>query len=764
MTSNLEWALFYTSKGWAVFPCNQRKEPLTKHGFKNATNDAKKVTDFFTEFPYANIAVATGDISKVFLLDIDIKKGNTGDKSLKDLIDIHGGLPFTPSARSWSGGLHYFFKNPDWEMPSISFIAPGIEIKANGGYAILPPSIYKGDLGEGEYSWIPGASPFEVEMAEAPFWLLEMAFEKYIQKNLPQANSYENMIEGNINNVISKLNIKFRKIGNQLMGSHPIHGSTNGGNFVVHPEKNVWKCFRCGSGGGILHLIAVLEGIITCDQSKPGGLTGEKFKKTLQIANEKYGISPLKSDGDSYKFTDQWNAWLFNECTKGMFKACRNDGLWYHFKGTHFVPDSFQDAYNEMRKIMTDIMDKKISQKEAKAKLASEEEKIDLEKKIKNLIHYKKSSLGHMKIHHCLEAAKSFPKVELKSMDFDTDQFLINCLNGTLDLRTMKLLPHNPNHLITKIAKVNYNPDADCPNFKAFLNTIFESKKHIIDYVLRCLGYGLCGSVSEQVFFILYGGGSNGKNTLVDTVKYILNDYSGSIEPVSLLESSSDSNAALSERASLMGKRFVTTNEPKEMGNLDMSFIKKLTSMDDIGAKFMRQDVFYYKPTAKLFICTNYKPDIKDTDIATWRRIHYWPFLYTFPPSEIDPDFAIKYLYPEIDGIFNLLVKGYIQYKSDGLAMPLDIMAAKEQYKRSANSVQQFIDEECTLDENYEIPKVDLFHAYQDYMKPYKIKKSWFYEECTKIGFLDKKSRKGCYEGSYVFLGLTLSNDCQNKF
>ena len=90
--------------------------------------------------------------------------------------------------------------------------------------------------------------------------------------------------------VLAKASIETKLVGGQFVGGHPIHGSTNNNNFVVSPEKNVWHCFRCGSGGGAVALIAVLERVMDCREAVPGGLRGDKFTQTLKIANEKYGF------------------------------------------------------------------------------------------------------------------------------------------------------------------------------------------------------------------------------------------------------------------------------------------------------------------------------------------------------------------------------------------------------------------------------------------------------------------------------------------
>lgn len=98
--------------------------------------------------------------------------------------------------------------------------------------------------------------------------------------------------------------LKLVQNNGNLMGSHPVHGSETGQNFSVTPSKGVWCCFRHNTGGDAISLVAVREGIIRCEDSRPGGLRGEKFKKTLKIAKKKYGIE-LKKKRFSGVFRDE---------------------------------------------------------------------------------------------------------------------------------------------------------------------------------------------------------------------------------------------------------------------------------------------------------------------------------------------------------------------------------------------------------------------------------------------------------------------------
>lgn len=110
---------------------------------------------------------------------------------------------------------------------------------------------------------------------------------------------------------------------------------------------------------------------------------------------------------------------------------------------------------------------------------------------------------------------RSEPGIPIQPEQLDKATFLFNCQNGTIDLRTGKLRPHDQADLITKLSPTAYSPDATCPAFVKFLDSIFKGNVRIIQFVLRLLGYCLTGSVRERIFPIFHGDGSNGKSTLL---------------------------------------------------------------------------------------------------------------------------------------------------------------------------------------------------------------------------------------------------------
>lgn len=164
---------------------------------------------------------------------------------------------------------------------------PHGEIRSHGSQVVGPGSIHP-EAGT-RYTVVN-----DIEIAEVSREQIYSVLSEYITANLPKEDKKDIEVDSsniNIVDVLNKKNIYTRRIGDQLVCAHPVHGSTNNTNFVVNPEKNVWHCFRCNSGGGALSLIAVLEGLIQCQEAVSGGLRGSKFFETQHIAREKYGFN-----------------------------------------------------------------------------------------------------------------------------------------------------------------------------------------------------------------------------------------------------------------------------------------------------------------------------------------------------------------------------------------------------------------------------------------------------------------------------------------
>ena len=163
----LRSALFYAEKmGWPVFPCKPRdKNPLTEHGFKDATTDVEQIEAWWKQWPQANIGVPTG--VKFWVLDIDPRNG--GDVTLEALIAKHGPLPDTVQAMTGGGGRHYLFALPNGFTVKNGELGEGIDIKGKGGYILVAPSIHPSGRA---YVWDGAEKITEQTILPAPGWLL----------------------------------------------------------------------------------------------------------------------------------------------------------------------------------------------------------------------------------------------------------------------------------------------------------------------------------------------------------------------------------------------------------------------------------------------------------------------------------------------------------------------------------------------------------------------------------------------------------------
>lgn len=155
----LEWALKYAEKNCAVFPLRERsKAPATEHGFYDATTDESQIRKWWEENPNYNIGIATGEVSHgLYVIDIDDdpKKNKHGSESLRQWEAVHGSLPVTLTAVSGTGGHHYYYRTRDtYQKAEDVGGLKHIDVRANGGYIVAPPSIHP-DTGE-PYRWMPG--------------------------------------------------------------------------------------------------------------------------------------------------------------------------------------------------------------------------------------------------------------------------------------------------------------------------------------------------------------------------------------------------------------------------------------------------------------------------------------------------------------------------------------------------------------------------------------------------------------------------------
>lgn len=292
----------------------------------------------------------------------------------------------------------------------------------------------------------------------------------------------------------------------------------------------------------------------------------------------------------------------------------------------------------------------------------------------------------------------------------DASPFLLNVQNGCLDLRSGKLRGHERRDFHSKLAPVDYDPEAEAPTWRAFLERVFPDPE-VRDFVQRATGYSLTADVGEQVLFLLFGSGANGKTTFVEAIMGLLGDYAIKTPAETFLTRRSD---IPNDVAALRGARFAAAVESEEDRRLAESRVKELTGGDTVSARFMRAEWFNFRPVAKLWLATNHKPAVRGTDEGIWRRIRLIPFTVTIPERERDPDLPAR-LREESAGILAWAVQGCLAWQRKGLAAPAAVRGATHQYRLDEDVLGAFLDEECVIGEGHEARTATLFSAYRSW-------------------------------------------------
>ena len=315
--------------------------------------------------------------------------------------------------------------------------------------------------------------------------------------------------------------------------------------------------------------------------------------------------------------------------------------------------------------------------------------------------------------------------------DFDKDPYLFNVQNGTLDLRTIKLHPHNSGDFLSKMANVTFDKNAQCDDWKEFIEQIMQKDGEKAKFLQESFGYSLCGDTSEECFFIFYGNTTrNGKGTTLETILYLMGDYGRTAQPETIAQKFQSNGGAPSEDiARLKGARLVNISEPSKGLRLNSELVKSMTGGDTLTARFLHQNSFEFKPEYKLFINTNHLPRVNDDSIFASGRVKLIPFDRHFPESEQNKGLKQLFRKPENrSGILNWLLEGLRMYRANkaanggrGLTQPPSVEAATERYRENSDVIGQFINECLVKKQDSKVSLQSVYSAYKKWCQTWDI-------------------------------------------
>lgn len=463
---------------------------------------------------------------------------------------------------------------------------------------------------------------------------------------------------------------------------------------------------------------AVVKIIESADAKDPSELNqkfGEKFRSVfdgilaaatvadsaaLSAAAASTEPNPDANSAGPFRLTDMGNARRLVTQHGRDLRYSHTQDTWYVWAGNRWTPDDSGEVMRRAKATAISIFGEVLN---AESSAAREE----------IALHAMRSqsarSLGNM-----IQVAKSEAGIPIAHGVFDADPFLFNCINGTVDLRTGELLPHCREHLLTKMSPVAYDPNAKSPVWDQFLAKTFASdpkepeispNTEMISFMGRLLGYCMTADIREQVLPVMWGGGSNGKSTLLNTIRAVFGTGYYTKAPRALLMARKFESHP-TELTVLDGIRLVVATESAQDQRLSEDLVKDLTGGEAIKARRMRENFYEFDPTHKVILCTNHRPRIVDTDDGIWRRVILIEFGTKFwnpDKGEVGPDHLKQdkslfgKLAAEFPGILAWLVRGCIEWQKNGLQAPKMIQDKTAEYREDEDQIQHFMSECCEV-------------------------------------------------------------------
>lgn len=460
----------------------------------------------------------------------------------------------------------------------------------------------------------------------------------------------------------------------------------------------------------------------------PGTDAGIPYDRPLPYGDVYNARRLVAAHGDQLRYCGPWDKWL---TWLGTHWAKDHTGdTMYRAKQTMIaLLQEARGALDGLTASMMDLATQEDPSEQDRARLKA------TQKAANAFFAHAAKSLNNGPLTAMVKQAQSENGIAILPDVFDRDLWALNVLNGTIDLRTGALAPHCQDDMLTKCLRLAYEPDAACPTWERFLwramggsagdddpdmhATELEARqgqdtraKTLIGFLQRAIGYSLTGDTSEQCLFILHGPTKTGKTTFLETIGLLLGDYAQQAEMTTFLHKEKDQ--VRNDLADLAASRFVSAVEVQEGKRLAESLVKQLTGADRVKARFLYEEYFTYKPQFKVFLGTNHKPVIRDTDDAIWERIRLIPFTVHIPRAERDKTLSSK-LEAELPGILAWAVRGCLLWQKHGLHEPEAVEQATLGYRNEMDHVGQFIEDMCLVGEAYQVKPRLLYEVYQSW-------------------------------------------------
>jgi putative DNA primase/helicase len=666
----LEHVLQLAELGFRMHPLTPKdKLPIVTGWPLEATDDKNKIKQWFRIDEDRNWGIATG--RGVLAVDIDVKKGD-GEASWKNLVGKNK-LPKTVEAITPSGGRHlYFSYHPSKTIGnSAGSIAKFVDTRADGGFVVCAPSI----LADGsEYQWAKGRSPLEIDIAPAPAWLLEA-----VQAASTQAEYTP-------------------------LGSPPENGSRN--NSIFHHALALARS-DVDFDFTLLVIYNWLEKYNVAD------MDNREIIRTVESAYKKAAVS------NSFHLTDLGNADRLTHKFGEDIRYVKQWKKWLIWNGKYWEIDN--------KNLITAMASATVLDIYEEAKVAGSKDRREM------IAAHAYRSESRARIDAMLSLAESNQSLVVNPILLDTHWNKLCVQNGTFDLFTQKLEPHNPADLITNMIALDYDPNAKCEEFLTWLTDMLskdeEGKAYseqevqgMVDYLQMVLGRMFFGGNPEKEAVFCYGPTNTGKTTLTFVIEKIGGPYVGRFNVELILSQSIKRNAndATPELAKLAGKRIAVGSEmPSRRALNDAAFKDYSGGKDKIPARHLNAEAFEFYPQFTMLLYGNDRPRIRPEDEAAFSRLRMIPMKTTVDAKKINPHLFEDKFEAELPGILNWLIQGAVRARfefGDKIPVPRLVQKELDVYRTDMDLMRQFLDEYVVASKGTDTPVPELYAAFSNYI------------------------------------------------
>jgi putative DNA primase/helicase len=675
-------ALEYHRRGWAVIPIPRGTKSRKSSGWREYRYTEQQIENAFID---VNIGVMLGTVSDN-LVDIDL------DEPIASIIADEL-MPATLTfGRKGKPRSHRLYRTTDWSARTRKYSDPLtkstlVEMRGDGALTVFPGSIHEsGQI----IDWST-----ENEVIE-PAELTREALENYVHlvtsatiiaKYWPAGARHD-----------ATLSLAGWLIRNR-MGADEIYSFIHA---ITSAAKDEEQRDRLAGVQTSLNRFEEGENI-----SGYPTLVEKIDERILRMVAKWLGLSSRTVEElTATNTTDEGNADRFIRQFMEIVRYCEEQKTWYVWDNRVWRKDM---ARLRVERLAADTA-RTIYEEAAQA--ATQAERAELAA-------WATQSNNKTRLDAMVSRASSRPEIRASIHDFDSNPDLLCVQNGTYDLEREVLLQFDKEHMITKMANAMYDDTApQCYLVRMVIGSI--ENKETIKSLQKGFGLGSSGRTDKVIFFC-YGPTDTGKTTLLTQgLQAMLGDYAKQVS----LEAIAGGRDRGKEIwiADIHGARYALASEPPRNFVLDTAAIKAMTGDSTQKARALYEMPYDSVPIATVFIDTNYRPDVPDSDDAIWNRIQLVHFKNKVKKVAGEPGYIPNFKdkikeQKEMSGLLNWCIEGYKLWREEGFTASAQMIADKEEYRADQDNVKAFIDMYVQNDELGVIPLQTMWERFSIWEK-----------------------------------------------